>query len=109
MIETEDGDVPLDADSAVSMNMWGIQPQFFRTLESGFKVFLETLPEDENKAEYLLPTIIGNLLKEDKVQVKVIESTDKWFGVTYRADKATVVAEVQALVDVGVYPEKLFG
>lgn len=109
VIETEDGDVPLDADSAVSMNMWGIQPQFFRTLESGFKVFLETLPEDENKAEYLLPTIIGNLLKEGKVQVKVIESTDKWFGVTYRADKATVVAEVQALVDAGVYPEKLFG
>ena len=60
------------------------------------------------KAEYLLPTIVGDLLYDGKAEVKVLQSHDKWFGVTYKEDKESVVASIIALIDEGVYPEKLF-
>ena len=71
---------------------------------------VETSNIEENslKAEYLLPTIVGDLLADGSADVKVLRSHDKWFGVTYKEDKAAVVASVRALVDGGVYPEKLF-
>ena len=71
--------------------------------------FLSQIPESDLKAEYLLPTIIGELLKEQKVEVKVLKSHDKWFGVTYKEDKEAVVEAIRSLVANGVYPEKLFG
>lgn len=77
-------------------------------LEKGFSEFLENLGENRLKKEYLLPTIVGDLLKSGKAEVKVLQSNDKWFGVTYKEDKETVVASVRSLVDAGVYPEKLF-
>lgn len=107
-IRCESGDVRLDADSLVSMNMWGLQPGFFTILESGFTEFLDKLEAGDVKAEYLLPTIIGGLLEEDRVSVKVLQSSDRWFGVTYKEDKKDVVASVTKLIDEGVYPEKLF-
>lgn len=107
-IQTKDGDISLDRWSPVSMNMWGIYPGFFKILESGFDQFLENLPEGDLKAEYLLPTIIGNLLNENKLNVRVLQSTDKWFGVTYKADKEKVVEEIQRLIHNGVYSEILF-
>lgn len=108
VIRTEDGDVPVDVNLAVSMNMWGLQPSFFEILEKGFDQFLETHAEDYESAEYLLPTIVGALLKEEKAEVTVLKSHDEWFGVTYKEDKEAVVASVKGLVDAGVYPEKLF-
>ena len=60
------------------------------------------------KAEYLLPTIVGGLLREETAEVAVLRSNDKWFGVTYKEDKDYVVASVRALIDVGIYPERLF-
>lgn len=105
---TEQGVVEIDADCPVSMNMWGLQPDFFQTLETGFAEFLAGVPEDDLKAEYLLPTIIGGLLEKKEIAVKVLESKDKWFGVTYKEDKPDVVAAVRRLIDAGVYPEKLF-
>lgn len=107
-VRTEEGDTLLDVDSLVSMNMWGLQPQFFDTLETGFAAFLETNAENYQKAEYLLPTIVGTLLKQGKADVKVLKSHDQWFGVTYREDKPFVVASIQHLVEEGTYPHKLF-
>lgn len=108
VVHNESGDVRLDVDSLVSMNMWGLQPGFFSILESGFMDFLDKLEAGDSKAEYLLPTIIGGLLEEDKVSVKVLQSSDKWFGVTYKEDKKGVVASIRQLIDKGIYPKKLF-
>ena len=98
----------LPMDAVVSMNMWGLHPEFFEVLEKGFREFLSKVEENSLKAEYLLPTIVGDLLADGSADVKVLRSHDKWFGVTYKEDKAAVVASVRALVDGGVYPEKLF-
>ena len=107
-VRTEDGMVEVDVHSPVSMNMWGLYPEFFEVLEKGFREFLSKVEENSLKAEYLLPTIVGDLLEDGSADVKVLRSHDKWFGVTYKEDKAAVVASVRALVDGGVYPEKLF-
>lgn len=107
-VQTEDGAVPIDVESEVSMNMWGLSPKFFEVLEKGFDVFLEKLDPENLKGEYLLPTIIGDLLKEGKMKVEVRKSHDEWFGVTYKEDKPDVVAAIQKLITDGVYPEKLF-
>ena len=93
----------IDVNSAVSMNMWGLQANFFEVLEEGFVKFLKDLEKTDLKTEYLLPTIIGGLLKEEKVQVKVLESKDRWFGVTYKEDKESVVEAIKALVNAGEY------
>lgn len=98
----------IDLESPVSMNMWGLRPEFFQILEQGFQDFLGRVDESDLKAEYLLPTMIGDLLKKNKLDVKVLRSKDMWFGVTYKEDKDAVVSAVRGLIDAGVYPEKLF-
>ncbi len=98
----------LPLDSAVSMNMWGFKPELFDYLEPGFVDFLSKLGENDLKKEYLLPTVIGDLVKADKVDVKVLRTPDRWFGVTYKEDKDFVVKSIRALIDRGDYPEKLF-
>lgn len=100
---------PIDKNVPVSMNMWGLYPDFFDILEKGFEEFLEKEVPENGKAEYLLPTIVGGLLKEGNIDLRVLKSNDKWFGVTYKEDKESVVASVRELVDRGVYPEKIFG
>ena len=111
IVKTEDGAavqdsdklIPIDVNSAVSMNMWGLKPDFFEILEKGFAEFVANQEEGNLKGEYLLPTIIGDLLKEGKIEVKVLKSHDKWFGVTYKEDKELVVNEVKKLVEAGLY------
>ena len=107
-VQTEDGAVPIDVESEVSMNMWGLSPKFFEVLDKGFNEFLEKLDPENLKGEYLLPIIIGDLLKEGRMKVEVRKSHDEWFGVTYKEDKPDVVANIQKLIKDGVYPEKLF-
>lgn len=107
-VQTEDGAVPIDVESEVSMNMWGLSPKFFEVLDKGFDEFLEKLDPENLKGEYLLPIIIGDLLKEGRMKVEVRKSHDEWFGVTYKEDKPDVVANIQKLIKDGVYPEKLF-
>lgn len=92
----------------VSMNMWGLTPDFFDVLENGFKSFLGTIDSNPLKAEYLLPGVIGELVEKKQATVKVLETNDKWFGVTYHEDKEMVVNSIRALVDAGKYPAKLF-
>ena len=108
-IRGAEGDVSINVNAPVSMNMWGLQPEFFEVLEAGFAEFLENIgSSDYAKEEYLLPTIVGSLLNDGKAEVSVLQSKDKWFGVTYKEDKEAVMASVRGLVDAGVYPEKLF-
>ena len=97
----------IDLESVVSMNMWGIGPAIFEILEKGFNEFLATTSKEDLKREYLLPTIIGDLLNENKVEVDVLKSNDEWFGVTYKEDKESVKQSIQLLVDQGIYPNKL--
>lgn len=88
----------LDSSTVVSMNMWGLTPNFIDVLSREFEVFLNDNDKMDNSNEYLLPTVIGDLLENDKVSVKVMESKDKWFGVTYKEDKETVMAEIKKLI-----------
>ena len=106
--EDNGSDMQITPDQHVSMNMWGFTPNFLNELEVGFKVFLEEIPDGEVKREYLLPTIVDQLIKVDKASVKVLETKDKWFGVTYKEDKESVVASFKKLIADGVYPENLW-
>ncbi len=98
----------LDAESYVSMNFWGLTPEFIDKLEVGFKAFFEKIQGNELKAEYLLPIYIDELLKKGEVSVQVLETRDKWFGVTYQEDKQTVIDAIHALVEKGEYTTALF-
>lgn len=114
IVKTVDGaevdGVAVDPDSYVSMNMWGLDPAFMDVLQTGFEEFFQTAAKDNPlKAEYLLPIYIGQLLREHKVAVQVLETKDKWFGVTYREDKPAVVESFRQLIEAGVYAPDLFG
>lgn len=95
-------------ETPVSMNMWGFMPDFLDELEGRFVEFLSQIEGNELKAEFLLPMIVGDLIKEGKAEVTVLSSKDKWFGVTYKEDKEYVVKSIAELVKQGVYPEQLF-
>lgn len=110
IIHEENGsDMAITPEQHVSMNMWGFTPNFLNELETGFEAFLSEIPEGEVKREYLLPTIVDKLIKSGKASVKVLETKDKWFGVTYKEDKESVVAAFKKLIADGVYPENLWG
>ena len=101
--------VVIDTDSLVSMNMWGLTPDFLKTLEDGFKEFFEKeVPANPLKAEYLIPTFIGELLAADKMSVKVLRSNDTWYGMTYKEDVEAVKASFKKMLDDGIYKEDLF-
>ncbi|SDN01104.1 nucleotidyltransferase family protein [Lachnospira pectinoschiza] len=100
--------VDVDPQSHVSMNMWGFTADFLDELEEGFKDFLSGLKEGDIKSEYLLPSIVDQLIKSNKADVAVLETKDKWFGVTYKEDKPVVVESIKKLIEAGDYPEKLY-
>ena len=99
----------LAADIHVSMNMWGLTPEFLDVLESEFVQFLQNVKPGDIKAEYLLPTLIGQMLQEQKVKVSVLETADKWFGVTYAEDRQSVVDALRKLTEAGFYTSPLNG
>lgn len=98
----------INPDSYVSMNLWGFTPEFIDRLGEGFKEFFEKSADNLLKAEYLIPIYIGELLSEKKVSVKVLETNDKWFGVTYKEDKPIVVESFKKLIEDGEYNADLF-
>lgn len=98
--------VPLNQN--VSMNMWGLSTAFISELEIGFPIFLNGVKEGDGKAEYLLPKIIDKLIQSGTAKVQVLETHDKWFGVTYKEDKPAVSSAVKALVADGIYPNQLY-
>ena len=101
--------VTISPSQPVSMNMWGLPASFIQELEKGFPVFLDSLKEGDIKSECLLPKIIDNLVQNKKARVTVLDTPDKWFGVTYREDKQAVTDAIRGLIESGVYEEKLFG
>ena len=106
--DKEGNPVTVREDQHVSMNMWGLTPAFIKELERGFPEFLSGLKEGDLKSEYLLPTIIDQMIKDGRARVKVLETRDHWLGVTYKEDKEGVAESIRALISQGVYPEKLF-
>lgn len=102
------GDTALDINAHVSMNMWGLTPEFMPLLQEGFKVFLANPEGNPLKKEYLLPIYIDELLKAGKVTVKLLETHDKWYGVTYKEDKQSVSDAIKGLIANGVYQVDLF-
>ena len=99
--------VTVSPDQYVSMNMWGLPPAFLQELEKRFPEFLDSAAGNL-KAEYLLPKLIDQLIQEGKARVRVLETKDRWFGVTYQEDKAAVMRAIRQLVDQGVYKENLY-
>ncbi len=101
--------VAIDDNTPVSMNMWGFTPDYFQHSEAYFREFLSDPKNMENlKAEFFIPLMVNKLINERTATVQVLDTTSKWFGVTYAADRDDVVARIQRLVDEGVYPNKLF-
>ena len=109
---TEDGEnwVDLTEDTIVSMNMWGFTPSFLDEIEKGFAAFLDNaLKNNPLKGEYFLPFVVQTLLTENRATVKVETSADKWYGVTYAADKPVIVAALREKTAQGLYPDSLWG
>ena len=109
---TEDGEtwVDLTEDTIVSMNMWGFTPSFLAEIEKGFAAFLDNaLVNNPLKGEYFLPFVVQTLLTAGRATVKVLTSPDKWYGVTYAADKPVVMAALKEKTNEGLYPDGLWG
>lgn len=101
--------VAVEDNTPVSMNMWGFTPDYFKYSEDYFVEFLSDPKNMENlKAEFFIPLMVNKLITENTATVKVLDTTSKWFGVTYAADRQGVVDKIQALIDAGEYPQKLF-
>ena len=96
-------------NALVSMNMWGLTPDFLDVLEDGFKEFFEKeVSENPLKSEYLIPIYIGELLKKGKMSVKVLKTNDTWYGMTYHEDVAAVKDSFKKMLENGVYKADLF-
>ncbi len=101
--------VSISDNTPVSMNVWGFTPDYFEYSDKYFKEFLDAPTTKTNpKAEYLIPWVVDHLIHQGKATCEVLDTTSKWFGVTYSADRPSVVEKIQKLVDDGVYPDKLF-
>mgnify|MGYP002466190219 FL=1 len=100
-------DESLAPDTVVSMNFWGFMPSIFQELEAYFDHFLRCEAGDNIKAECLLPGMVGDLLEQGQLEVSVLHSADRWFGMTYHEDRQAVAAELQKLHAGGVYPPTL--
>ena len=104
----EDGsETPLTGNERVSMNFWGFHPSIFKTLESKFVQFLKT-EIDKPKSEMYIPSVVFEMIEDNEAEVKVLKANSPWFGVTYKEDKPIVVNKINALIEEGVYPAKLW-
>ena len=101
--------IRIDIDSLVSMNMWGVTPDFLETLEMGFQEFFEKeVPENPLKCEYLIPSFIGELLEQGKIAVKVLRTNDTWYGMTYKEDVVAVKESFKEMLNKGLYQADVF-
>ena len=104
---SSNSDLDLKGNEPVSMNMWGFTPSIFDYLNEMFELFLSKNIHDQ-KSEFLIPSVINDLINSDSEVVQVLYSKSSWFGVTYKQDKSYVVQQIKKLVDRGFYPNKLF-
>lgn len=101
---------PVSGDTLVSMNMWGFTRSILDEIKAGFPAFLEEgIAKNPMKCEYFLPSVVSGLLEEGRATVAVLESADKWYGVTYKEDKPVVMAAIKKMKEEGLYPETLWG
>jgi NDP-sugar pyrophosphorylase family protein len=100
--------VPIPDESIVSMNFWGFTPSFFSFLNKGFEAFIQKNAANP-KAEFYIPSVVNELIKKHHATVRILHCDEKWFGMTYKEDRATVVKSIRELVKAGVYPEILWG
>lgn len=106
-IDEKGDEVAIPANTLVSMNMWGFTPDYFDYSEQYFKTFLNQYGQ-QLKSEFYIPSVVNNLIVTNQVSCKVLDSTSKWFGVTYAEDRAQVVLKINELIRKGVYPKQLF-
>ena len=106
-VEEDGSETLLTGNEIVSMNNWGFKPSIFKTLEQKFTTFLQT-EINKPKSEMYIPSVVFDLIRENKATVKVLEANSPWFGVTYKEDKPFVVEKIRKLINQGEYPEKLF-
>jgi len=106
-IGQENKEHPLTGDEMVSMNLWGFQPSFFSYLEEQFGQFLKE-HGNETKSEFYIPAVVDKLIREGEVRVRIIPTEERWFGVTYKEDKAVAVDRIKEYIAKGIYPEKLW-
>jgi len=104
---TSDRNIKLDGSEPVSMNVWGFTPVLFKYLKDMFVEFLKD-EGNELKSEYLIPSVVNDLIKSGREDVHVLRSASSWFGVTYKDDRPFVMGEIQKLIDRGTYPKQLF-
>ena len=104
---TSDRNIKLDGSEPVSMNVWGFTPVLFKYLKDMFVEFLHD-EGNELRSEYLIPSIVNDLIQSGREDVHVLRSASSWFGVTYKDDRPFVIGEIQKLVDHGAYPKQLF-
>ena len=104
---TSDRNIKLDGSEPVSMNVWGFTPVLFKYLKTMFVGFLND-EGNELKSEYLIPSVVNDLIKSGREDVHVLRSASSWFGVTYKDDRPFVMGEIQKLIDRGTYPKQLF-
>lgn len=97
----------ISEESITSMNIWGFTPSIFNELEAGFLKFLDTSKDDIEKAEFFLPNLVGDLVKENKAKVKVLPSNERWYGVTYREDGPIIKRAISKMTEQGIYPKNL--
>lgn len=108
-IEDDKKWIELDYNSTVSMNMWGFNTSIFQALEDRFKEFLDTeVKVNPQKSEYFIPSVVSNLLSENKISVKVMKSEDKWYGVTYKEDKYIVRSAIENMIKDGIYNKNIW-
>ena len=106
-VEEDKSETILTGNENVSMNIWGFKPSLFETIENKFVDFLNTEME-KPKSEMLIPSVVFEMINEQKATVKVLEADSPWFGVTYKEDKPFVVEKINRLIENGEYPENLW-
>jgi len=106
--QKEDGEYEaLIGNEVVSMNMWGFTESIFGHLENMFADFLKSNISN-SKSEFYIPSVVDTLINQDKAKVKILESPERWFGITYKEDKPEVVGRIKSLIECGIYPSKLY-
>ena len=98
----------LDPNTLVSMNMWAFTPTIIEEITKKFDDFQKVINDNPAKGEFYIPNVVGELLVENKCDVQMLESHDKWYGVTYQEDKPSVKAGIAALYEKGCYPQPLW-
>ena len=98
----------ITSDAMVSMNMWAGYPDFLRYIDEGFARFLDTLGENSEKKEYLLPNIVAELLEKNLAAVKVLNTSDRWIGITYKEDIEPAQEKFRFMMKSGIYPMQLW-